>query len=110
MDSNIYEYNKKSHDINKGTSILLFTATWCGPCKIFKPIYREIAKEYPEYVFYFVDVDKNQDLCEKFDISSIPVIHSLKDGKVINEKDNKIHVLLGPNKDTFKNYMEYINK
>jgi thioredoxin 1 len=47
-----------------------FTATWCGPCKAFKPIMNEIANE--GYSIQVIDVEQNQELASKYGVRSIP--------------------------------------
>jgi len=47
-----------------------FSATWCGPCKVFKPVMNEIAGE--GYSVQFIDVDESQDLAVKHSIRSVP--------------------------------------
>ena len=47
-----------------------FSATWCGPCKTFKPIMNEIAGE--GYSVQFIDIDQSQDLAAKHNIRSVP--------------------------------------
>ena len=47
-----------------------FSATWCGPCKTFKPIMNEIAGE--GHSVQFIDVDQSQDLAAKYGVRSIP--------------------------------------
>ena len=47
-----------------------FTATWCGPCKTFKPIMNEVAGE--GYSIQFIDIDQNQSLATKYRVSSVP--------------------------------------
>ena len=47
-----------------------FTATWCGPCKAFKPIMNEISNE--GYSIQVIDVDQNQELASKYGVRSIP--------------------------------------
>jgi len=60
-----------------------FFATWCGPCRAMMPIVEELASEYQDKVaFYKVDVDKEEDLAEKFNIHSIPTFLIIKDGKI----------------------------
>ncbi|MCM1110367.1 MAG: thioredoxin domain-containing protein [Clostridium sp.] len=68
--------------------IIDFGATWCGPCRMFKPVYhaaaaRNVGKAY----FYAVDVDQFPDLARQYSVSSIPVVAVLyPDGTVrINE-------------------------
>jgi len=47
-----------------------FSATWCGPCKTFKPIMNEIAGE--GYSVQFIDIDQSQDLAAKHNVRSVP--------------------------------------
>ena len=47
-----------------------FSATWCGPCKVFKPIMQEIAGE--GYSVEFIDVDQEQNKAEKYGVRSVP--------------------------------------
>ena len=47
-----------------------FSATWCGPCKAFKPIMIEIAGE--GYSVQFIDVDQSQNLATKYGVRSVP--------------------------------------
>ena len=47
-----------------------FTATWCGPCKAFKPVMNEVAGE--GHSIQFVDVDQNQELASKYGVRSVP--------------------------------------
>ena len=51
-------------------TIKYFSATWCGPCKTFKPIMNEIAGE--GHSVQFIDVDQSQDLAAKYGVRSIP--------------------------------------
>ena len=47
-----------------------FSATWCGPCKAFKPIMQEVANE--GYSVEFIDVDQEQNKAEKYGVRSVP--------------------------------------
>ena len=47
-----------------------FSATWCGPCKAFKPIMEELKEE--GYDITFLDVDKNSGLAKQYNIRSVP--------------------------------------
>ena len=49
-----------------------FTATWCGPCKAFKPIILELISE--GYNITIHDVDENQELASKYGVRSIPTM------------------------------------
>ena len=49
-----------------------FSATWCGPCKTFKPVMNEIAGE--GYSIEFIDVDQEQNKAEKYNVRSVPTV------------------------------------
>ncbi|HJH28241.1 MAG TPA: thiol reductase thioredoxin [Methanosarcinaceae archaeon] len=58
-----------------------FNATWCGPCKIQKPILEELEKEFGDKVeIKEVDVDQNQELAAKYSIRVVPTLIMEKDG------------------------------
>ena len=47
-----------------------FTATWCGPCKAFKPVMNEVVSE--GYSVQFIDIDQNKTLASQYGVSSVP--------------------------------------
>lgn len=64
-----------------------FFATWCGPCKMIAPVIEEIAERYAGKVkIRKVNVDEENELAMKYQISSIPTLVLFKDGKVVNTK------------------------
>jgi thioredoxin 1 len=53
-------------------TIKYFTATWCGPCKVFKPVITEIASE--GHSVEFIDVDQEQNKAQQYNVRSIPTV------------------------------------
>jgi|TARA_R110000782_G_scaffold265592_1_gene359444 thiol-disulfide isomerase/thioredoxin len=49
-----------------------FGATWCGPCKTFKPVMNEVAGE--GHSVQFIDIDQQQDLAAKYNVRSVPTV------------------------------------
>jgi thioredoxin 1 len=47
-----------------------FTATWCGPCKTFKPVMNEVASE--GYSVQILDIDQNKALTQQYNVRSVP--------------------------------------
>ena len=48
-----------------------FTASWCGPCKMFKPIIKEIEREGYSIQFIDIDYDEN-DLAGNYGVQALP--------------------------------------
>jgi thioredoxin 1 len=65
------------------TVLVDFWAEWCGPCKMIAPLLDEIASEQPDKVkIVKVNVDEEQSLAQKFNISSIPTLLFFKNGQI----------------------------
>ena len=63
--------------------LLDFWAPWCGPCRMVVPIVEEIAAERPDVLVGKVNIDEQFDLAREFDVTTIPTLVVLKDGKVV---------------------------
>lgn len=56
--------------------------TWCGPCKVMKPIFEKVASENTTGVgMYTMDVDLNRETSNSLGIKSIPTIKVFKMGQ-----------------------------
>ena len=64
-------------------TVKYFTAAWGTPCKMFKPIMKEIEREGHSIQFIDIDHDEN-DLMEKYNIQSVPTTIIEVNGKEIN--------------------------
>ena len=72
-----------SEKISKGKSLVDFWASWCGPCMMFAPTFEETSKETKDVKFYKLDVDKNGDIAQHYEIRGIPTLILFEDGKEI---------------------------
>lgn len=69
---------------SKGLVLVDFFATWCGPCRMQRPILTDIAKEKADKITIAVlDTDKCKKLAYKFNIRSIPCMILFKNGKEV---------------------------
>ena len=60
-----------------------FWAEWCGPCRMFGPIFEQASEQYPDAVFAKVDTEAQQELAGSFGISSIPTLMIIRDNVVL---------------------------
>ena len=62
-----------------------FSATWCGPCKQFKPIMEELKEE--GYDITFFDIDSSGGMAKQYNIRSVPTT-------IIEERSGGRHVVI----------------
>lgn len=62
-----------------------FYAVWCGPCKRITPTLLKLKKEFTDVYFCKIDVDKAEELTQKYKIRQMPTFLLLKNGKVFDE-------------------------
>lgn len=72
-------------DTVQGNDIVLvdFWAAWCGPCRMFAPVYDKVSESNPDIVFAKVDTEAEPQLAGAFQISSIPTLMAIREGVVL---------------------------
>ena len=79
-----------------------FWAEWCGPCRAIATVLESLAEDYNGKVkIVKINVDKETDLANKYNVSAIPSLIIVKDGKEIDR------IVGGATKEV---YAERINK
>ena len=69
--------------VSSGITLDDFWADWCGPCKMFAPIYEAASEEYPDLIFGKVDTEAEQALASAAGITSIPTLMAFRDGILV---------------------------
>lgn len=60
-----------------------FWADWCGPCKMFAPVFEAASEEHEDVVFAKVDTETEQQLAAEAQIRSIPTLMAFRDGILV---------------------------
>jgi thioredoxin 1 len=60
-----------------------FSAEWCGPCKMMKPVLEQLKRSMTDKIRILkIDVDKNSELALKYNIRSVPALMLFQEGKI----------------------------
>lgn len=72
-------------NVEKDLVLVDFFAEWCGPCRMLTPIIEELANEISSVSIFKVNIDESPETAQKYEVSSIPTLVLLKDGKEVKK-------------------------
>jgi len=58
-------------------------AAWCGPCRMFAPVFEAASIAHPDIVCAKVDTEAEQSLAASAQITSIPTLMGFRDGILV---------------------------
>jgi len=72
--------------MEKGVSVVAFSAKWCPPCKVMDPIYEAAASRFPSMRFLKANQEAVPDLFNRYGVQAIPTYVVFQDGKEVHRQ------------------------
>ena len=66
-----------------GITLVDWWASWCGPCRMFAPVFQAASEEHPDITFGKIDTEDQPGLAAAARISSIPTLMVFRDGILV---------------------------
>jgi thioredoxin 1 len=63
--------------------IIDFYADWCGPCKMFEPVFCELENTYTQCKFIKINVDFNKETTKKYEVTAMPTFVILRNKELV---------------------------
>ncbi|KAL8102042.1 hypothetical protein AgCh_026796 [Apium graveolens] len=80
-DNDVWEQKLAEAERDNKIVIANFSATWCDPCRMMAPYYRDLSEQHSSIMFLSIDVDELAEFSAKWEIKATPTFFFLKNGQ-----------------------------
>jgi len=63
--------------------IVMFSASWCAPCKQAKPVFQQIRESVSDIQFEIIDIDERRDMAQDFNVTGVPTFMLIENNEEV---------------------------
>ncbi|KAG2710293.1 hypothetical protein I3760_04G019700 [Carya illinoinensis] len=82
--SDSWQLHFKNSEASSQLMVIDFTASWGGPCKLMKPVFKALSSTFKDVDFVKIDVGELPDVAEEFKVKAMPTFVLVKKGKEVD--------------------------
>ena len=64
--------------------VVMFSASWCNPCKQAKPVFQKLKESRNDVQFEIVDIDENRDMANDFGVTGVPTFMLIENNEEVS--------------------------
>jgi thioredoxin 1 len=64
--------------------VVMFSASWCIPCKQAKPVFHALAESRKDLTFEVIDIDENRDMAQDFGVTGVPTFMLIENNEEVS--------------------------
>ena len=83
VDITLETFESTIKDTEKPIVLIDAWAAWCGPCRMFAPVYDAASEQHDDIVFAKIDTEAQPELAAGLQIQSIPTLMAFRDGIMV---------------------------
>ena len=64
--------------------LIMFSATWCGPCKQAKPVFNQLKESIRDVQMEIIDIDEHREMAQDFSVTSVPTFMVIENNEEVS--------------------------
>ena len=64
--------------------LIMFSATWCGPCKQAKPVFNQLKESIRDVHMEIIDIDEHREMAQDFSVTSVPTFMVIENNEEVS--------------------------